>query len=122
MSDSAIGSLRLAADAIKEVLAENDKLRKALVELDTGGGNYMTVRKDIAKLSGFPSMAITVDEHFAKIREKLECINPFARFNGQECWIYQGDGTDHLESLVCPVVISAPELLKLITDSKGGQS
>jgi len=121
MSDAAIGSLRLAANAIKEVLEENDKLRRALVELDTGGGNYMTVRRDIAKLSGFPSMAITVDEHFAKIKEKLE-RQQFARFNAQECWIYQGDGNDNLESLVCPVVISAPELMALITKSKGGQS
>lgn len=38
----------------------------------------------------------------------------FARFKNEECWIYQGDGQDHLESLVCPVVIDAKILLKLL--------
>lgn len=38
----------------------------------------------------------------------------FARFNNEECWIYQGDGEDHLESLVCPVVIAASTLLGII--------
>lgn len=42
----------------------------------------------------------------------------FTRFHDDECWIYQGDGSDNLESLVCPVVISAPELIKLIERAK----
>ena len=37
----------------------------------------------------------------------------FTRFANYECWIYQGDGEDHLESLVCPVVISASQLLQI---------
>lgn len=37
----------------------------------------------------------------------------FRRFNNDECWIYQGDGEDHLESLTCPVVISAEKLIEL---------
>jgi hypothetical protein len=41
-------------------------------------------------------------------------IQKFARFNNEDCWIYQGFGDDHLESLVCPVVISAPALIELI--------
>ena len=38
----------------------------------------------------------------------------FVRFANDECWIYQGDGHDYLESLVCPVVISAKKLMELI--------
>lgn len=38
----------------------------------------------------------------------------FARFHSDECWIYQGDDEDHLESLVCPVVIAPTTLLELI--------
>ena len=34
----------------------------------------------------------------------------FHRFNNEDRWIYQGDGTDNLESLSCPVVI-APKIL-----------
>ena len=40
----------------------------------------------------------------------------FARFANEECWIYQGDGTDHLESLVCPVVIAPEKLLELLAN------
>lgn len=73
----------------------------------------------MAALSGVPAMACVFDEHIAKIKEKLQ-RNRFATFNTQECWIYQGNGPDHLESLVCPVVISADELPKVIATSKGG--
>jgi hypothetical protein len=38
----------------------------------------------------------------------------FRRFNNEDCWIYQGDGEDHLESLVCPVVISAKQLSAIL--------
>ncbi len=41
----------------------------------------------------------------------------FARFNNEECWIYTGEGDDHLESLVCPVVIGAAKLLDIINGS-----
>ncbi|WP_111639961.1 hypothetical protein [Marinomonas shanghaiensis] len=42
----------------------------------------------------------------------------FRRFNDEECWIWQGDGSDHLESLVCPVVISASDLMALIGQNR----
>lgn len=41
-------------------------------------------------------------------------VKTFAHFNNQECWIYQGDGDDHLESLVCPVVIQPKKLMEII--------
>ncbi len=37
----------------------------------------------------------------------------FARFANEECWIYQGNEEDHLESLVCPVVIWPHVLIAL---------
>lgn len=43
----------------------------------------------------------------------------YARFANEECWIYQGNNSDHLESLVCPVVISAEKLIELITSQPG---
>lgn len=48
----------------------------------------------------------------AKLREQK-----FARFANEECWIYQGDGTDHLESLVCPVVIVPEKLLEILANT-----
>jgi hypothetical protein len=103
--------------AIDSVLAENASMRAALRELDTGGGDYLTVRTKIAALSGWPSMSISVDEHLAKIKEKLK-PNEFARFREDECWIYQGDGTDYPESLVCPVVMTAQQLRELLAKSE----
>lgn len=49
------------------------------------------------------------DEEIAELKAKK-----FTRFNGDECWIYQGDGEDNLHSLVCPVVIDPTELMHII--------
>lgn len=43
-----------------------------LRELDTGGSDYMQVRRKIAKLSGVPAMAITFDEHIEIIEKQME--------------------------------------------------
>lgn len=37
-------------------------------------------------------------------------------------WIYQGDGTDHVESLTCPVVITADQLRGLVECERGMQA
>lgn len=37
----------------------------------------------------------------------------FMKFNNDECWIYQEDGDNRLETLTCPVVISPARLLEL---------
>lgn len=44
----------------------------------------------------------------------------FARFHEDECWVWAGDGSDNLETLVCPVVIAPADLLALI--GKGQQA
>lgn len=49
------------------------------------------------------------EQENAKLRVKV-----FRSFNDEECWIWQGDGSDHLESLVCPVVIHPIDLQQLI--------
>jgi len=52
-----------------------------------------------------------IDRLRAEIARSKE--SQFARFADGECWIYQGDGYDYLESLTCPVVISAEKLIEL---------
>ena len=37
----------------------------------------------------------------------------YKHIHNEECWIYQGDGSDHLESLAVPVVIDAEKLIEL---------
>ncbi|TVU79900.1 hypothetical protein FQP85_22170 [Pseudoalteromonas neustonica] len=46
-------------------------------------------------------------------RDELRILK-FKKFNEEECWLYQGDGNDYLESLVCPVVISPEKLIDII--------
>lgn len=38
----------------------------------------------------------------------------FVSFNADDCWVYMGDGTDKLDSLVCPVVIDPKTLKELV--------
>ena len=40
-------------------------------------------------------------------------VKKFARFNNDDCWLYQGDEDDHLESLACPVVLSPQQIIDL---------
>lgn len=42
----------------------------------------------------------------------------FVKFREDECWVWHGDGSDNLESLVCPVVISAEDLKDIIEVAK----
>lgn len=66
---------------------------------------------EIERLTCTLTAANAVIESQNKNLEELR-TRKFARFNNEECWIYQGDGNDHLESLICPVVISAQRLLE----------
>jgi uncharacterized coiled-coil protein SlyX len=71
------------------------------------------------------AIAATVDElrskadgyvdHIKSLQAEVEQLRAikFQRFNNQDCWIYQGDGEDHLESLVCPVVVSPQKMMEL---------
>lgn len=36
----------------------------------------------------------------------------------KEFWYWQGDGTDHLETLVCPVLIRPEALINLIDEAR----
>jgi len=53
-------------------------------------------------------------EHIKSLLAEVEQLRAikFQRFNNEDCWIYQGDGEDHLESLVCPVVVSPQKLIE----------
>lgn len=44
-------------------------------------------------------------------------ISHFRKFEDDECWIYDPEGENYLDSLVCPVVIS-PKVLKQLEEYK----
>lgn len=113
--------------AVTRKLAEKElevlKLREALNYIGAitpdGGGVNMVVDKALSLHTSTEHL----DEYVAgKVKEahqfyvteieKLRNIK-FARFNNEDCWVYQGDGTDNLDSLVCPVVIAPYTLLDL---------
>ena len=50
------------------------------------------------------------------IAENLELKQKtFAYYNDEEYWIFQDDGEDYAESLVCPVVMSATQFRRLLS-------
>lgn len=100
-------------------------------QLDTNGGDPIPFIKSIAEnclveLENFAEILgkryydkydYLLNGHISEInnlKDQVADLNrqKFARFNNEDCWIYQGED-DHLESLVCPVVISAKELIRL---------
>lgn len=48
------------------------KIGEAILrELDTGGTDYLQVRRKISELSGIPMMAVTFDEHIKEVKKKI---------------------------------------------------
>ena len=68
-------------------------------------------------------MQITITElvkdvqRLANENVKLK-LQKFTHFAGDECWIYSEGEDNHLESLVCPVVINPSTLKTLLEDNK----
>lgn len=48
---------------------------------------------------------------------KEEREKKFKKFNNEECWIYSKTEDNHLETLACPVVISAKDLMEIIEEA-----
>lgn len=100
-------------------------------QLDTNGGDPIPFIRSIAdnclveleifakniEKRNFDKYDYLLKGHIAEINNLKDQVDDlhkqkFSRFNNEDCWIYQGED-DHLESLVCPVVISASELIRL---------
>lgn len=47
--------------------------------------------------------------------KEVQALNKttFIKFNEDECWIYQDDGENYLDTLICPVVMSAEQCRRL---------
>lgn len=48
-------------------------------------------------------------------------IRKFTHFNNEECWIYDPNGENNLDSLVCPVVISPSDLQNVVMGAEERQ-
>lgn len=68
------------------------------------------LRTRCRKCEGYIQHIRDLDTEVKKLRDiKL------VRFNKDDCWLWQGDGFDYPESLVCPVVMSADTLRDLLS-------
>ena len=74
-----------------------DKLTTDLQEANDAVGRYYDLN-------------VNLTAENKRLRENLRISHAL---NTDEIWYWQGDGEDHLESLVCPVVISAEALAAL---------
>lgn len=45
-------------------------------------------------------------------------LQQFRRFHDDECWIWQGDGIDNIDTITCPVVIHPRELSRLLSSNR----
>lgn len=72
---------------------------------------------DVAKLQRNVSEAHKREEALEAYIRELQS-RKFVKFAGEECWVWQGDGSDNLERLVCPVVIRPGDLMEIINRSQ----
>jgi hypothetical protein len=58
--------------------------------------------------------------------EKAEQMNirlrtvKFIHFNDEDCWVWNSDDPNHIESLVCPIVIHRDDLLRIAENGFNG--
>lgn len=76
---------------------------EALTTPDTS--DQILARRDAARGSGYVEQIKHLQAQVEELKQKT-----FARFATEECWIYQGDGSDGLDSLTCPIVVSVRKL------------
>lgn len=91
-----------------------EKLTRALGELEPGSelrGPENTANRIIKWLSGYK-------EELEAAKKEIDHLRATERsheaFNKSDYWIWQGDGTDSLKSLVCSVLILPQDLLAII--------
>lgn len=80
-------------------VAERIKRVECERKLQTEAGHNEQIRKDIEFAICDKKIHIEIADNFVK---------------SQGAWRWQGDGSDHLESLTCPVLIRPQELIDLI--------
>lgn len=84
-----------------DIRAAEAELQKRVAELERDIDRMLEANGDLVK---------ELEQSKRQVHDLLN--KKFAHFANEECWIYQGEN-DQLESLTCPVVISAAKLLEL---------
>lgn len=113
-----IGAEGAQSHAVSEAEAQRlqalmDKIDAVSPATDTSALEAM-VRKAVQKAtSGYVEEIIFLKAEVERLRNVK-----MARFNNEDCWIYQGDGSDHFKSLACPVV-TYPETLEAMVQKAG---
>jgi hypothetical protein len=93
-------------DRLVEAFEHDEKLLNLMKLLVRNNTKFELSNKDI----------IEENKRLAAENTQLR-VDRFKRFNGDECWIYDEHGENHLESLVCPVVIKADVLRNIISNN-----
>jgi DNA repair exonuclease SbcCD ATPase subunit len=105
-------NLEVADGEITRLRAELEAAKAEIEHLKQSRENFAAHAEN--SLQQIAAKDAEIEEINLLKREVKELLSKkFSRFANEECWIYQGDGEDHLESLVCPVVISASRLLEI---------
>ena len=91
-----------------------------------GGAPEFEISKTFSTTIAQKIITITLDKYVEILRnerdslyDKIIDLKAHLEAEGGNYWGWQGDGEDHLESLVCPVVIRPQELLKIIEERDG---
>lgn len=93
------GMVECGASIRAEIMRQVDKLLAP---------HHQSIKAEQARDAAFAELKALGAEN-AELR-----ASRFRTFSSEDCWIYLGDGSDHLESLVCPVVISPAELIRIV--------
>lgn len=100
---------RITEGSYMDIPTQRDLNLIELRQLWQSRDEYLTV-SEMAKL---------IDLQIAENADLKSKLNNEYRASIGEVWHWQGDGEDHLESLTCPVLISADDMRELIGKRNG---
>lgn len=125
---SAQAEIKRLRDALQTYIDEHEECQDAddwmammcSMEAHHVADEALAQPSDISALDAYVAEKVkeATTGHVEDIRFKNKEIDDLrrikmSRFNNEDCWIYQGDGEDHLESLSCPVVVYPSVLIEL---------
>lgn len=93
--------------------SQDKVLAETLSKLKTTDAKLKAAEQANQKLQSALQVSHEHEKRLAAERDNWK-HKKFSWFNNEECWLFQDDGNDHLESLICPVVMSKDKVTELV--------
>lgn len=112
--------LEVSLEAAQQRVAELENTRRFAVETACGllKPNHRVECRCDECIGWLQGRVLQLAAEIERLRWELQTHRDKAR---GDYWAWQGDGEDHLESLVCPVLIQPQQLIQILQAAEAGK-